>query len=279
MELVEGPTLGDRIRHGPLGVDEALEIARQIAEALEAAHENGRVHRDLKPANVKITTSGIVKLLDFGLAKGAEAAPADPHTSAHAELILGTAAYMSPEQARGAAVDKRADIWAFGVVLYEMLTGRRPFAGDCIADVLASVVKYEPDLSLLPPGTAGVVGRCLSKEPRNRWGSMGDVRWALEVLPKGLPASVVPASRKRYIPWAAAALLTIVAAAIWFWKPKPAQPLLQMEITAPEGTTLGPVRRGQLALSPDGRQLAFIAMGKDGKSRLWLQRLSILVAR
>jgi dipeptidyl aminopeptidase/acylaminoacyl peptidase len=270
MELVEGPTLAERIASGPLPLEEAVGLAKQIAEALEAAHERGIVHRDLKPANVKITPAGVVKVLDFGLGKvlKADGTPTETRTG----MIVGTAAYMPPEQARGAAIDKRADIWAFGVVLCEMLTGRRPFEGDSVADVLASMVKDQPDLSAVPPGMTAVVSRCLSKEPRNRWGSMGDVRWALDALPVDANAPA-PARRTRYLLWAAAALLALGACGALLWRAKPSQPLFQMEITAPEGTTLGPVGWGQVALSPDGRRLAFSATSKDGGRRLWLRSL------
>ncbi|HJZ98041.1 MAG TPA: protein kinase, partial [Candidatus Solibacter sp.] len=278
MELVEGPTLAERITSGPLSIAEALRYARQIGDALEATHERGIIHRDLKPANVKITPEGAIKILDFGLGKALkpDSRPQDSVDSSATSLagmILGTAAYMSPEQARGAAVDHRVDIWAFGVVLYEMLTGRRPFVAETITDVLASVVRDEPDLSALPPEMTAVVARCLSKEPRNRWGSIGDVRWALDFSAAG-PNPRAPAGRIRYLPWAAAPILALLAAAgSWIVKSTSSQPLTQMEITAPEGTMFGPVGWGQLALSPDGRRLAFIATGKDGKRRLWLRSL------
>ena len=181
MELVPGEDLAERLKRGPIPVDEALAFARQIAEALEEAHEKGIVHRDLKPANVKVTPDGKVKVLDFGLAKafagdaasGSSAdlsqSPTLAHTGTQAGVILGTAAYMSPEQARGRAVDKRADIWAFGVVLYEMLTARRPFGGETVSEILAAVIKDEPDWealpAALPAAVAGVLRRCLVKEP------------------------------------------------------------------------------------------------------------------
>src|SRR5512139_1971255 len=178
MELVEGPTLADRIKQGPIPLEESLEIARQIADALEAAHEKGIVHRDLKPGNIKIRPDGTVKVLDFGLAKVEETAAVSLETSptlsvaqTAAGVLLGTAAYMSPEQARGKPVDKRADIWAFGVVLYEMLTGRQPFAGETVSDVLAAVLTREPDWSALPADAAfvaGVLERCLERDPRRR---------------------------------------------------------------------------------------------------------------
>ena len=276
MELVEGPTLAERIRGGKLAAGEAIGIARQIADALEAAHERGIVHRDLKPANVKVTPQGVVKVLDFGLGK-----LFDDRSGVHEDegslpatregAIVGTAAYMSPEQARGAAVDKRSDIWSFGVVLYEALTGRRPFGGETTADVMAAVLRDSPDFTGLSPGMAGVIGRCIAQDPRNRWGSMGDVRWALDTL---VTPGTSPAENRRYVPLAAAAVLLLGALAVLLWRPEPGAPLLQMEITAPQGVTFGgTVGWGQLALSPDGRRLVFIGTEKDGKRRLWQRSL------
>ncbi len=178
MELVEGEDLAQRISRGPIALDEALPIARQIAEALEAAHEHGIVHRDLKPANVKVSADGTVKVLDFGLAKAVadDAVPADLSLSptfteaTRAGVILGTVGYMSPEQARGKPVDKRADIWAFGVVLFEMLTGRMMFGGETVSDTLARVLERDPDWTLLPaatpPHVRELLARCLVKDPR-----------------------------------------------------------------------------------------------------------------
>ena len=180
LELVEGPTLADRIKQGSIPVDEALPIAKQIAEALEAAHEAGVIHRDLKPANIKVRDDGTVKVLDFGLAKALDTTPeGDPSlsptlTAAATQMgvIMGTAAYMSPEQARGKPVDKRTDIWAFGVVLYEMLTGKRAFAGEDVSDALASVLKTDPEWDALPSGTPAslrqAVRACLQKDPKQR---------------------------------------------------------------------------------------------------------------
>ncbi len=197
MELVEGEDLAERLKRGPVPVDEALAIARQVAEALEEAHEKGIVHRDLKPANVKVTPDGKVKVLDFGLAKawsgdgpGATSSadlsqsPTLAHTGTAAGIILGTAAYMSPEQARGKAVDKRADIWAFGVLLYEMLTGGRLFTGETVSDVLAAVLTREPEWAALPPRTPWrvreLLRRCLERTPRQRLHDVGDARLAIE---------------------------------------------------------------------------------------------------
>lgn len=191
MQLVEGATLADRLQSGPIPLEEALPLAHQIADALEAAHERGIVHRDLKPANIKITAEGNVKLLDFGLAKAIESTPGagngnpenSPTLTQHmssAGLIVGTAAYMSPEQARGATVDKRSDIWSFGVVLYEMLTGKRLFEGDTVSDMLAGVLKSDIDLSKLPPATPlwlrRLLARCLERDKKKRLHDMSVIR-------------------------------------------------------------------------------------------------------
>jgi len=226
LELVDGETLDERLARGPLPLDEALEIARQIAEALEAAHERGIVHRDLKPANVKLPPDGSVKVLDFGLAKAAAAVQSSPDVansptltaaSTQAGAVIGTAAYMSPEQARGKAVDRRADVWAFGAVLYEMLTGRRAFEGESVSDILAAVLMREPDLAALPPATPAsvreLIARCLRRDPRSRQRDIGDARVILEEA-AALPPSVAATprddagSRRSRAP-----LLAIVAAA------------------------------------------------------------------
>jgi serine/threonine protein kinase len=209
LELVEGPTLADRIAQGPIPLDEALPIGRQIAEALEAAHEQGVIHRDLKPANIKVRPDGTVKVLDFGLAKAFE--PEVTSGSFRSDTmsptitspvgtrmgtILGTAAYMSPEQARGKTVDKRSDIWAFGCVLYEMLTGRRPFEGEEVTDILAAVIRAEPRWDALPatlPATIRrVLERCLEKETKNRWHDIADVRLEIEAIHRNPLGTAIP---------------------------------------------------------------------------------------
>jgi eukaryotic-like serine/threonine-protein kinase len=196
MELVEGPTLADHIADGPIPLNEALGTARQIAEALEYAHERGIIHRDLKPSNIKLTLDGRVKLLDFGLAKALEretvasdpsSSPTISHLATQVGVILGTAAYMSPEQAKGKSVDFRTDIWAFGAVLYEMLTGKRAFRGELATKTLAEVIKTEPDWSALPPDTPPAIRallvRCLKKDPKQRLQAIGDARITIhEVL-------------------------------------------------------------------------------------------------
>src|SRR5271165_685591 len=200
MELVEGPTLADRIKSGPIPISEALPIAKQITEALEYAHERGIVHRDLKPANVKVTSDDAVKVLDFGLAKAIEgdAASADVSNSPTmsrmatlAGILLGTAAYMSPEQAKAKPVDRRADIWAFGCVLYEMLTGKMAFRGESVTDTLAAVIKEDADWSQLPAATPMrvrvLLQRCLQKDPKQRLRDIGDARISLDEVLAGAP--------------------------------------------------------------------------------------------
>src|SRR6266852_3278248 len=198
MELVEGPTLAERIGGHAMPLEDALPIAQQIAEGLEYAHERGIVHRDLKPANVKLTADGNVKILDFGLAKALETPTAQGNPSisptltlegTRAGVILGTAAYMAPEQARGAIVDKRADIWAFGVVLYEMLTGKQPFAGQTVSDTLAAVLKTEPDLTQVLPQARRLLRLCLEKDPKRRLRDIGDFRILCQEPPQAEAAT------------------------------------------------------------------------------------------
>jgi serine/threonine-protein kinase len=282
MELVEGPTLTDRIAQGVIRQEEALDIARQIAEALEAAHEKGIVHRDLKPGNVKLTAEGKVKVLDFGLAKAQESAseagsvedsPTVTLSATRPGLILGTAGYMAPEQARGGAVDKRADIWAFGVVLYEMLTGRRLFKGDTVSDTLAAVLKTDPDMSSIPMQVRPIVERCLRKDPRRRWRDIGDVRMALEEGPTAPPSPL----RRNVLLWAAigGALLAMLGGVGWWlaWRAtRPVEhPLTRLSVD------LGPDAMTGLdvtaAISPDGRRLAFRARAPNDKQQLAVRLL------
>src|SRR5580658_8688264 len=229
MELIEGPTLADRIKEGAIPLDESLNLAQHIIAALEAAHEKGIVHRDLKPGNIKIKPDGTVKVLDFGLAKTtgapASASPEDSPTismaATQAGVILGTAAYMSPEQARGKVVDKRADIWAFGVVLYEMLTAKRLFQGDDLTETLASVVKDKPDLSGVPAPARRLLERCLEKDPKKRLRDIGDMELLLLAeADEGVGRGPGGPPHKRWLWPAAAGVMTAVAAiALWaLWR-------------------------------------------------------------
>jgi Tol biopolymer transport system component len=298
MELVEGEDLSERISRGPIPIDEAIPIALQIAEALEAAHESGIVHRDLKPANVKIRPDGMVKVLDFGLAKAWESQKNDsslslsPTLTQHATVegvILGTAAYMSPEQAAGAAVDRRADIWSFGVVLWEMLTGEALFGGDTVSHVLASVLKDSVDLDGLPgsmpPPIRRLLDRCLRRDARRRLQSIGDARVVLEEVLEDSgaeeidPSSVAavaprPAWWLRALPWALVALLAIAFAITAMTRPTPR--IVQTSVLAPPEGTIRPDHG--LALSPDGRTVAFVA-DIDTTSQLWIRSLDDLSAR
>jgi len=258
MELVEGPTLADRIAQGRLPVDETLAVAAQIIDALEAAHEQGIVHRDLKPANIKLRPDGAVKVLDFGLAKALEPAASGLNLTAAptittpamtlAGMVLGTAAYMSPEQARGRAVDKRTDIWAFGCVLFEMLTGRRPFGGDDIAEALGAVIHKDVPWSQLPASTPAtvrtVLERCLEKDPKQRIRDIGDVRLALAGefgSQAPFAASIAPTAwSKRVIAFAAAAGLMLglaVAATVALVdrRPVPAPVVTRFSFVLPDG--------------------------------------------
>jgi serine/threonine protein kinase/dipeptidyl aminopeptidase/acylaminoacyl peptidase len=289
MELVEGPTLADRIRQGALPLDEALTIARQIAEALEAAHEKGRVHRDLKPANIKIRPEGVVKLLDFGLAKAAEEPPStgDPSDSPTQTIsatatgvILGTAAYMSPEQARGAALDKRSDIWSFGVVLYEMLTGQHLFRGETVSDTLAGVLKTDPNWKALPPETPAsirrLLRRCLERDRKRRLSDIADALLEIDEAraePEAPAVTAAPKPLGRLLPWIVAALLALALPAVWLLRPNPEERLLQLEVSAPPGYTFGTSNIYRYAISPDGSKLAFVATSADGKRSLWVRPL------
>ncbi|HZE88730.1 MAG TPA: protein kinase, partial [Verrucomicrobiae bacterium] len=303
MELVEGEDLSARILRGPIPVEEALGLAVEVAEALEAAHENGVVHRDLKPANIRVTASGKVKILDFGLAKlvlpeaasGSSDASRSPTVTSGgtaAGIIMGTAAYMSPEQAKGKAIDRRADVWSFGVVLFEMLTGRQPFRSDSVTETLASVIMKQPDLGILPgatpPGVRRLIERCLRKDPNTRLRDIGEARIEIQEILAGGAASelsapalaAAAAPRSRPIGLLAAALAAgalFGAAGAWVtMRPVPprAARAIRMDMALPSDV---PLAAGSFlcpfSLSPDGSQLAYVGV-KDGVRRLYVRDLA-----
>ena len=302
MELVEGEDLARRLERGAIPIDEALPIARQIAEALEAAHEQGIIHRDLKPANVKLRPDGVVKVLDFGLAKALDPASGNgdqdsrlansptitsPGATVHG-VVLGTAAYMSPEQARGKPVDKRTDVWAFGVVLYEMLTTRRPFHGETVSDSVAAILKTDPDWSALPADTPFIIKRllrhCLNRDPRERLADMRDARIEINEALTDAPGAAPPAAARSKAPWvvAAASLIALAAGATavgvgWIGR-------------APAAGAAEPTRFSFLppekirasyrpTLSPDGRQVAYLAADETGVLALWVHSLATGTSR
>ena len=306
MELVEGPTLADRIARGPIPLEEALPIARQIAEALEAAHDQGIVHRDLKPANIKLRTDGTVKVLDFGLAKlneptamsgsdslGTLALTMSPTLASPAMtqlgFILGTAAYMSPEQARGKQVDKRADIWAFGCVLFEMLAGRQPFGStDNVSDAIAAILTREPEWSALPASTPEAIRRllrrCVIKDPTKRLHDAGDARLDIEDAIAEPPivnaaSGKVEGFRRRWLPWVmtTAAGLIAVGAVGFAWSSRNAgtpgaPPVTRLEVTLPPGVELFGSTSRTVSSSPDGHSLAFVG-STNGDRRLFVRQL------
>ena len=297
MELAPGEDLAQRILRGAIPAEEATSIAQQVAEALEAAHESGVVHRDLKPANIQLAPDGKVKVLDFGLAKAFESdspsgspsmSPTMTSAGTRMGMILGTAGYMSPEQARGRPVDKRADIWAFGCVLYEMLAGRQAFGGETISDTLAGVLRAEPDWEALPADTPKALGRvlrrCLIKDPKLRLRDIGEARIALRESSEGRPEegpipAVVPSSRRMaLVPWLLAILLGVALVATWALRrveaPTAMPELVQLKVELSKGGALpGNVGLGATAvISPDGRTLAFIA-GEERNRKLYVRRL------
>jgi len=301
MELVEGPTLADRIAHGPVPLEEALAIARQIAEALEYAHERGIIHRDLKPANIKLTPDGKVKLLDFGLAKALEDSPAagdisnSPTISAaatRAGVILGTAAYMSPEQAQGKPADRRSDVWSFGVLLYEMLSGKMLYRGDTAQQTLALVMTQEPKWEALPSGTPlpirRLLERCLTKDPKRRLRDIGEARIAIEDF-QAHPADDAPSAAvagasgagaqtlwRRTLPWTGVVLFAVTTL-LSFWRPwqPPPAPVRAIRLTAElgAGASLDARFSASAVLSPDGTQIAFVGQDAGKKSRLYVRSL------
>jgi serine/threonine-protein kinase len=280
LELVEGETLADHLSRGPMPVDESLKLATQIAEALQAAHEKGVIHRDLKPANIKLTHDGTVKVLDFGLAKAGDIEPSDANALSNSPtlrtlasspgIILGTAAYMSPEQAKGRPVDRRTDVWAFGCVLYEMIAGKRAFEGDDLSDTLASVLRAEPDWSALPTATPAtlrtLIQRCLAKDRAQRIADMSVVKFLL--AEPAFTVSALPQSQSRLkstLLIATVALLSIVAggAVVWRLRPQSTAPaVVRFRIDLPEAQTFNSPSRANLAVSPDGAQIVYAANGR-----------------
>jgi Tol biopolymer transport system component/tRNA A-37 threonylcarbamoyl transferase component Bud32 len=278
MELVEGEDLSARLGRGPLSVGDAVRIARQVASALEAAHEGGVVHRDIKPANIKVTPAGAVKVLDFGLAKATEGDAEDVNlshsptiTSAHrtlAGVILGTAAYMSPEQARGKAVDKRTDVWSFGCVLYECLTGRQAFAGETVTDTLARILERDPDWGALPSGVSPrlrrLLERCLQKDPAKRLRDIGDARIDLDEIasggPEPVPAEAAP-DRRRPLLWIGAGVLlgaVLAAAGLGLREQAPPPgPVHRLTMALPDDVRLDQSLRASLAMNPDGSGIVY----------------------
>ena len=299
LELVEGETLAERVAKGPLPVEEALEVCRQIAEGVEAAHEKGVIHRDLKPANVKVTPEGKVKILDFGLAKAFESetpvtdisqSPTLTEEMTRAGVILGTAAYMSPEQARGEEVDKRADIFAFGCVLYELLTGKRTFGGKTVTDTLAKILEGEPKWAALPDTTPWriqeLLRRCLTKDANDRLPHIGNVRIEIKlaldeptpVSPVGAASAVHSPLWRRAIPWSIAVVIAVIAG-VGFWslrRPTP-EPLKKFVITPPATALLASFVNNQLAISPDGTRLVYEASSAGG-TKLYVRSLDELIA-
>jgi len=305
MELVEGPTLAERVTQGAVPISESLRYAKQIAAALDAAHEKGIIHRDLKPANIKLSADGEVKVLDFGLAKAvqpdsgaSQQVSASPTLTARATelgIILGTGAYMAPEQARGKPVDKRADIWGFGCVLFELLTGKRAFEGDEITDVLARVIEREPDWSQLPPATPPglrtLLQRCLTKDPKARMRDIGDARFAIDEIgeiesgrsaisaatpsPISPPALAAHASHPRsrlvrFIPWAIAAAAVIAAIVMW-WRSAPGlvtNEQIRVELQIPNDVEL----YGRPSMSANGRVVVFVGV-REGVRQVYIRRL------
>ncbi len=296
MELVDGETLAERIARGPIAVDEALPLCLQIAEAMEAAHEKGIIHRDLKPANIKVSSEGKVKVLDFGLAKAfaeetpeadSSSSPTLTRDSTRAGVILGTAAYMSPEQAKGKTVDKRTDIFSFGIVLYEMLTGKKAFAGEDVSDVLASIMKMEPDwseVSELDPRIQNLLRRCLRKDRKDRRQSIGDVRVEIQDILAEPAAAVRSEAAKAPTPtlsWVIAGLLAAaLLATLWILWPSETFPMRLSMNLGSSGEHLIPhaYNGARAVLSPDGKTLAFVGQRPGGNSQIYLRSLDNLEA-
>jgi serine/threonine protein kinase len=304
MELVDGPTLADRIAQGPIPVDEALPIARQIAEALEAAHEQGIIHRDLKPANVKLRSDGTVKVLDFGLAKprtfGADTVGDDgplnsPTITSPAMtaigVILGTAAYMSPEQAKGRAADKRSDVWAFGCILYEMFTGKRTFAGDDVADTMASVLRDEPDWNALPHNVPAairvIVRRCLEKDPRRRIADFSTIRFVVDEPAistavggaRAEPAAAPSMLWRRAVPIVATTIVASIATGVAVWTlrsgPSTSPAVTRFPLAIEDERAFASNGLRLVAISHDGSRIAYAALSPGDQATVSTQRLYV----
>ena len=295
MELVPGETLQERVAKGPVPVEEALEVCRQIAEGVEAAHEKGVIHRDLKPANVKVTPEGKVKILDFGLAKAfeEEISPADISQSptlteemTRAGVILGTAAYMSPEQAKGKPVDKRTDLFAFGCVLYELLTGKRAFEGETVTETLAKVLEGEPDWDALPEDTPArvieLLTDCLEKDSAERLPDIGHVRIQIKkalrkpvgALTTEVTTTAQPAQQRWVLTMGLVVGAVVAGLAVWlFMQPSlPEQPLNRFVIRPLPPAVLTSLNANEVAISPDGRQLVYMGVGEGGRQLVSRQR-------
>ena len=300
LELVPGDTLADRLRNGPLPVREALSLALQIASGIEAAHERGIIHRDLKPANIKITPSGVVKILDFGLAKALSldsasdpsmSSPTLTATGTVAGTVVGTAAYMSPEQSRGKEVDTRTDVWAFGCVVYDMLTGHNAFRAETMSDTLVAILTREPDWSRLPPDTPPparrMLERCLQKDPARRLRDIGDARLDLEEAltwtPSQAPAAAaIQPVRRSPLPiiGALVAGAALAAAAMWMWRPETSAPApaAQFTVALPQNERISETDFPAIAISPDDAHIVFVA-SRGGRSQLYLRALATLTTR
>ncbi len=301
MELVEGPTLAERIAQGPIPLEDALPLAKQIAEALEYAHDRGIIHRDLKPTNIKLTPDGQVKVLDFGLAKALEGdvveasistSPTISAAATRAGMLLGTAGYMSPEQAKGKPVDRRTDIWAFGCVLYEMLSGKPAFSGETVTDTLAGVVRGEPEWSLLPENTPGrireLLHRCLLKDQKQRLQAVGEARIAIEkyLADPHAELAAVEGQKKNHERLlsiiAATAALAAILLGVLYWRKAPEEPRVTRSYIKPmpnSSLVLAGQTGAGFALSPDGRRLAYAGSMPDGKTLLWVRPIDSLQAQ